>query len=193
MNKELYENYEVQQALQQEQLNYQQVLNAPALHEQMQQNQSALVEQTNPKKVIRDIILRLQGLEEKPDGELRTIAEAKLNKCGIDNIWYILDSHINQNIIFSHLDSKEIKNIMNQLQKDLVDDFTLNWKEYGIKKKTDLDIINNSILVNIYLAMKRAEGQNEKNWIGKISVENISSNSKQLVNKKEGIWSKFRL
>jgi len=145
-----------------------------------------LLKQTNPKKVIKEIILRLQGMEEKANGELVKIAEPKLNKSGIDNVWYILDSHINQNIIYSHLESREIKSIMNQIQKDIVDDLTLNWRDYGIKKKTDLDIINNSILVNIYLALKRAEGQNEKNWISKISIESISNNAKPLTNKKEG-------
>ena len=58
---------------------------------------------------------------------------------------------------------------------NLVKSFSLNWKKYGIKDKTDLDTINNSILVNIFLALKRAEGQGEKNWLSKISVENISN------------------
>ena len=75
----------------------------------------------------------------------------------------------------------------------MVDDLSLNWREYGIKKKTDLDTINNSVLFNVYLALKRAEGQNEKNWLSKISVENISNNSRLPNMRKEGFWSKFKL
>ena len=116
-----------------------------------------------------------------------------MNKAGIDNLWFILDSHINQNVILSHLTEREIGNMMDTIQEDLVDDLSLNWKEYGIKKKSDLDTINNSVLYNIYLALKRAEGQNEKNWLGKISVENISGASRLPTPRKEGFWSKFRL
>ena len=43
------------------------------------------------------------------------------------------------------------------------------------------------------MALKRAEGQGEKNWLSKISVENISSVPRMSMNKKEGFWSKFRL
>jgi len=193
MNQEDYEHYQMQEALQQQQLDTQQGMNAPVMQEQMQQAQAILVEQTNPKKIVRDIILRLQGFEEKSDGSKVKIADPKLNKEGIDNIWYILDSHINQNIILSHLVSREIAKIMDSLQNDLVDDLMLNWKEYGITKKTDLDTINNSILVNIYLALKRAEGQNEKNWLGKISVENISNNSRLSPTKQDTFLSKFKL
>lgn len=193
MDKEILEQYQMQDALQQNQLDANQTMYAPQLQEQVQQNQAVLVEQTNPKKIVKDIILRLRGLYEQPDGTEVRIAEPKLNKDGIEVIWFILDSHINQNIILSHLTDKEIANIMDTLSEDLVDDLSLNWKIYGIKKKTDLDMINNSVLTNIYTALKRAEGQNEKNWLGKISVENINSSSRVPGIKKEGFWSKFRL
>jgi len=138
-------------------------------------------------------MLRLQGKEEKPDGTIIQVARPKMNKEGIDNVWFILDSHINQNVILSHVDIKEIQAIMGALQEDIVDDLALNWKRYGVEKKTDLDTINNSILMNMFLALKRAEGQNEKNWLGKISVENISGGSRNFQPKKESFWSKFRV
>ena len=193
MNNQELEHYKMQEALQQQQLDSNQSMYAPQMQEQIQHNQAVLVEQTNPKKIVRDVVLRLRGLEERPDGNLVQVADPKLNKAGIDNIWFILDSHINQNVILSHLDNKEISNIMESIQDDVVDDICLNWKKYGIKKMTDCDTINNSVLMNIFLALKRAEGQGEKNWLGKISVENISSNSRIPMPKKEGFWSKFRV
>lgn len=193
MRPEEYEQYQMQESLQQQSIDSQQGVYAPQLHEQIQQNQAILVEQTNPRKIVREIILRLRGLEERADGTLVRIAEPKMNKRGIDNVWYILDSQINQNIILSHLESKEISKIMDGLSNDIVDDLSLNWKEYGIQKKTDLDTINDSLLTNIYMALKRAEGQNEKNWLSKISVENISGGSRLPLPKKEGFLSKFRL
>ena len=189
----MFEQYQMQEALQQQGLDAQQMYNAPQLHEQVQQNQAVLVDQTNPKRVVREVILRLRGLEERPDGTLVQVATPKINKVGIDNIWFILDSHINQNVILSHLEIREIQNIMESISEDLVDDLALNWKRYGIEKKTDLDVVNNSIMINIYLALKRAEGQNEKNWLGKISVEQISGRGGMMTPKKESFWSKFKI
>jgi len=193
MDRDTYDQFRAQEAIQQGQLDSNQSMYAPQMQEAIQQTQAVLVEQTNPKRIVREIILRLRGIEERPDGTYVKVAEPKMNKDGIDNIWFILDSHINQNVILSHLDNKEISNIMESIQDDVVDDICLNWKKYGIKKMTDCDTINNSVLMNIFLALKRAEGQGEKNWLGKISVENISSNSRIPMPKKEGFWSKFRV
>ena len=189
----MYEQFRAQEELQRQQIDAQQSSYAPQMQEQMQQAQAVLVEQTNPNKIVHKVMLRLQGIEEMPDGTKIRVAEPKMNKEGIDNIWFILDSHINQNVILSHLELKEIQAIMDSLQEDVVDDLSLNWKKYGIKKRTDLDTINNSILINIFLALKRAEGQNEKNWLGKISVENISGGNRAFMPKKESFWSKFKV
>ena len=189
----MYDQYQAQGALQQQGTDSQMAMNAPMLQESIQQNQAILVEQTNPRKIVKEIILRLQGKEERADGSVVQVAEAKVNKAGIDNIWFILDSHINQNVILSHLKDTEIANIMDALQNDVVDDLSLNWKEYGVKKKTDLDTITDSVLVNIFVALKRAEGQNEKNWLSKISVESISNAPSMSSGKKENWLSKFRL
>ena len=192
MRKDEVEHYQAQEALQRKQIEAQMGSYSPQVFDQIQQVQAVLVDQTNPKKVVEDIMLRLQGKRKLPDGSESQVAKPKMNKKGIENIWFILDSHINQNIILSRLDMKEVSNIINSLQEDLVDDLALNWKIYGIENKSDLDNINNSILVNIYVALKRAEGQNEKNWLGKISIENISSTPQFPKAKKEGFWSKFR-
>lgn len=193
MQSEYYDQYQVQSALQREGGETQMAAYAPAMHEQLQQAQAVLVQETNPKKVIKDVILLLQGLQENPDGTKVRIALPKMNRMGISAMSFILNAHINQNIILSHLDNPEIKKLMEIIQNDLVDDLTLNWKEYGVMNKSDLDIINNAVLVNIYIALKRAEGQNEKNWLGKISVENISSAPRISGQKKDGFWSKFKL
>lgn len=193
MNPEDFEHYQMQEALQRNQLETQTAMNAPQMFEQMSQNQAVLVEQTNPKKIVDEIMMRLRGLEKKPDGTLVQVATPKMNKSGMENAWFILQSHINQNVILSHLESEQIPPLMIAISNDLVDNLALNWKDYGITKKTDLDDINNSILTNIFMALKRAEGQNEKNWLGKISIEQISGGSHLPKMKKEGFWDKFKL
>lgn len=193
MNQQDTEHYQAQEILQQQNAEAQSAAYAPQLYEQVQQSQAILVEQTNPKKAVEEIMLRLRGVRRNPDGTESKIGDPKMNETGIKEIWFKLDSFINQNIIYSHLERKEISKLMDFLSKSLVLDLQLNWKEYGITKKTDLDAINDTILINIYAALKRAEGQNEKNWIGKISVEQISSSPRIPRAKKESFWSKFRI
>jgi hypothetical protein len=187
------EHYEMQNYLQQNQLDAQQSQNAPQLYESFQQNQAILVEQTNPNKIVNDILLRLRGVEKRPDGTIVRVSRPKVNNVGLENISFILKSQINQNIILSHLEEQEVRNLILSLSDDLVDALALNWREWGIKNKTDLDDINNCILVNIYMALKRALMQGEKNWLGKISIENISAGNRMPSMKKDSFWSKFKI
>ena len=193
MNKQEYETYKMQESLQQQNIDAERSRVEPQLYGESQQIKAVLVDETNPKRIVANILLRLRGKMENPDGTQIQIGKPKLNDIGIANIWFILDSHINQNVILSHLTAREITSIMHGLQNDLVIDLALNYKEYEIVNKTDLDAINNSILTNIFFALKRAEGQNEKNWLKGITGEQIGGGSRMQAPRKEGFWGKFRL
>lgn len=193
MDNNIYDEYKVQSDLNREANEYQQGLYGPQLLEQMQQNQAILIEQTNPKKVVENIILRLQGLEKRPDGSTIKVNEPKMNSRGIQNFKYILESYINQNIILSRLDEYQISKIIIQIGDDIIDDLTLNWRAYGIKEKTDLDIIHDTVIINVYMTLNRALLQSEKNWLRSITMEFLGSQPKMQQPKKGGFWDKFRL
>lgn len=192
MNQDTQEQYEAQQTLQQQEIEAQLAVQVPQMHEQLQQAQAVLVEQTNPNKVVEAIMLRLRGMRKNPDGSEISIGDPKMNQTGIKEIWFKLDSFINQNVILSNLENREISNIMDALSKSLVLDLQLNWRQYGIVKKTDLDAINDTVLLNIYFSLKRAEKQGEKNWLRHITMEQISGAPRIQGNKKGGFWDKFR-
>ncbi len=189
----MFDNYQVQSDLQRQASEEQNAMYAPQIHEQAQQAQAVLVEQTNPKKVVKEIILRLEGLEEKPDGSKVRVGEPKMNTAGIENIKYILDSYINQNTILSHLDERQISKTIMSISDDLIDDLTLNWKAYGITNKSDLDTISMTVLHAIHFTLNRALEQNEKNWISKITLETLNTAPRVSGPKKEGWFSKFKL
>jgi len=193
MQQEEYEHYNAQSELARQQIEGQQAAYIPQMAEQMQQAQAVLVEQTNPRKTVEEIMLILQGKEETRDGNKVQVREPLMNNLGINKMWVWCKGAINQGIILSHYEDKEIRSIMNALQDDLVDELSLNWKEYGIKNKTDLDLINNIILINVDASFRRALGQNEKNWLGKISIEQISGQQRFVKPKKDTFWSKFKL
>lgn len=193
MDKDTYDQYRMQNFMQDKAISAQGSRTAPQLFEEVQQNQAVLVAQTDPYKVVKEVIMRLRGLDYDNNGNLIQIYEPKLNGLGIEKMSFWLSSYINDGARLSHLDRGEINKIMRELGDDLPLELGLNWKLYGIKHKTDLDSINNCILSNIFFVLKRAEEQNEKNWLGRISVENISNTSNLPNMKKEGFLSKFKL
>lgn len=193
MDQEMYEQYAMQSELQRQASEGGQFVNAPMMHEQMQQSQAILVEQTNPSRVLREIELSLRNIEELEDGKFISRGEPIMNQFGINRIRFILRGIINQNTILSHLDDRMIGRLMMQFSDDLTDDLTLNWRAYGIKDKALLDHIENSILIPVLCALNRALEQNEKNWLGKISVENISNSGRTPIKKSGGFLDKFKL
>lgn len=189
----MQQEYYNQQTLQQQQMSNQMNMNAPYMYEQHQQNQAVLVEQTNPNHVIEEVELSLRGYERKYDGTLKKVSEPLMNELGIARIRTMMKGIVNQNTILSHLEENQISKLIIQFSDDLIDDLTLNWKEYGMMDKIMLDYVHDIVVFPAYLALQRALGQNEKNWLGKISVENISNAPRIPSGKKEGFWNKFRL
>lgn len=188
MNKEEYENYQAQEALQNQNIEGQRItgMYPQQSYEQIQQGQAILVEQTNPSRVVEDILLRLKGKTKDSNGNLIKFSEPKMNDKGISDIWFILESIVNDNARLTNLEPQNISKMMEQISDDLVDMLTLNWKIYGIKRKTDLDFINNCVLMNVFFILNRAKGQNEKNWLGRISFENLSNNATKIPNYNSG-------
>jgi len=193
MNKDMYEQYQMQGDIQRQSGELQMSSIAPQMHEQVAQAQAVLVEQTNPDKVLEEITMKLKGQLRNYDGTISQISKPLMNEKGVSRMLFIMSSIINQNTILSHLEDDEISKVMMQLGDDITDDLTLNWKDYGINDKMLLDHIEDAILIPSYFSLKRALGQNEKNWLGKITVENISGGKQFQAPKKEGLLSKFRL
>lgn len=193
INPNLYQEYQANAALQQQQQDAAMSGQAPYMLQQQQVTQAALVEQTNPAHVLKDIEMRLRGEEEKFDGTIEKVGEPLMNDIGIGRMRAILSSIINQNTILSHLEDKEISNFIIQVSDDLVDDLAENWFRYGINDKRLLDHICDIILISSYAALKRAWKQNEKNWLNRAVVENINTSPRMMPQKKEGFWSRFKL
>jgi len=193
MNQEEYDQYAMQKDLNQQGVEGNMAPYTPQMQEQVAQAQAVLVQQTNPDKVLIEITNKLKGYYVNPDKTIVKFSDPLMNKKGISRIMFILSSIVNQNTILSHLDEKEISKLMILLSNDMTDDLTLNWREYEISDKMMLDHIMDAILFPAFFALKRALGQNEKNWLGKISVEQISGAPRIQPPKKGGFWSKFKI
>ena len=80
MDRDEYEHLQMQREMQGEGISQQQIPMMPQLQEQMQQQQAILVRQTNPREMIEEIMLKLEGRDRNPDGTSRVIGEPLLNK-----------------------------------------------------------------------------------------------------------------
>jgi hypothetical protein len=189
----IQQSFQAQSALQKQQLDAEQNVNAGYMLQNQQIAQAALVEQINPSRTLREIKLTLQGKEEDTLGNLNEVGEPLMNDKGVGNTILIAKSVINQNTIMSSLNDKEIGSLIIQLGDDIADDLVLNWKEYGIKDKIKLDIIMDTILNPSFMALKRARQGGERRFLGTTTVENISTAPRMPQAKKEGFWSRFKL
>jgi len=78
--------YEASSALQQEAGDSQVTPYAPQLQEQVAQAQAILIQQTNPEKILEEIILKLNGQIKNYDGTIKQIGEPLMNKKGTGKI-----------------------------------------------------------------------------------------------------------
>lgn len=192
--KEVYPTAIAQQTLQQQQIAAQMGMRGMEMHQQMQENQAILVEQTNPSKLIDELILQLQGKRKLPDGSIQQVLkEPLLNEYGIERAWFYASTIVNQGTTLSHLEEGEAGNLIVPYANDLGDELAMDWKKWGIKDKSWLGSIKKAITYRCFFALRRAEGQNEKNWLGKISFENLSNAPSISKPKKESWLSKFKI
>lgn len=183
----------MQSALQQQQTSAEQSMAGPYLQQQQQQVSAALVEQINPDRIIADLQMKLRGYKEKYDGSWERSGIPLMNDNGVMTMVTYASSVVNQHTIMSSFDNKQVAKIMITLMEAIIDDLTLNWKEYDIKNKTHLDIIHNMMMITCFSALNRALAGGERRFLGTTTIENISTMPKMPNIKKEGFLSRFRL
>jgi len=193
MHPEIYDQYQTQSQLQGEAAEQQMGMYGPQMQEQMAQSQAVLVEQTNPDKVLEEIILKLKGLKKQMDGSLIRVGEPLMNSLGVNRITLIMSSIINQNTILSDLERSEINNLTLSVSKNLLLDLAQHWREYEIKDRAMLNHIVATVIFPAFLSLRRAYLKGEKNWLKSFMTEIVSGRPSMNMPKKEGFWGKFKL
>ena len=189
----VYPTAKAQEILAQQQIAAQYGMQSLGMMQDFQQNQAILVNQTNPNKIADEIILSLKGQKRNADGTLTQIYAALMNEIGIGRVEFLLRPIVNQGTVLSHTEKEEIGRLLNHIADSFTDELAINWKEYGVTDKSYLDSVIDCFTIPAFFALKRSEGQNEKNWLGRISVENINNAPRIQAPKKESWLSKFKL
>lgn len=193
LQREYQGQFNMQSALQQQQLEAEQSVHAPYIQQQSQAVQAALVEQINPDRVLEDLELRFRGFKMKYDGTLVKSGLPLMNEKGVMTMITFTSSIVNQHTIMSAYKEEQIAKLMTRLMETVTDDLTLNWKEYNIINKSHLDIIHDMVMITAFSALNRAKEGGERRFLGTTTIENISTMPKMNPVKKEGFLSRFRL
>lgn len=186
-----YDEFKMNEELQRQQLDAQKELYAPQMQEQMAASQAVVISETDPSKDINQLLLKFRGYEEV-DGEIKKVRAPIMNELGVNKISQILTPLMINTIRFTRLRDTMIKSITYRFLDDLTYDLGLYWREYDIPNRNSTDHILNALATLIFSILSRAEDQNEKNWLGKISFENVNPN-KYEPKKSESWLDRFKL
>lgn len=196
MNEQMFpdpiEQYRMQEALQDRAYEDQQKLVAPQLQEQMDERKAVLIAETDPKKDIKELILEFRGLEER-DGKLVRTSEPILNDIGARKLSSLLRPIMSNNTRLARMKEVIVKKFTLGIIDDITLDLGVNWRSYGIKDRSAKDFIIDAIIILVYSILSRAEDQNEKNWLGKVSFENVGGTRYGSPEKKESWLDKFKI
>jgi len=193
MKDSIEREYEMQSNLNKEQLDAQQAGNASMMLQNQQETQAVLIEQLSPDKIIENIKLILEGSIRDEYGEIKKIGDPLMNQKGVNNLMISIRSVVNINTIMSAIREEKINEFMIDLMDEIIDDLTLNWKEYDIKNKSNLDKIEGIIKRMAYPAFMRSKEGGERIFLKGVTVENISSRPTFQPMKKEGFFERFKL
>ena len=136
----------------------------------------SLVEQTNPKEVLKEIEQTLKGAvfdSTKQEWIISKFSTPIVNDLGINSLMADARGVINQNTILSNLTTEEISLIIVRLGKSIKNKIKMNWKEFGIDK-SNLDTAVFAVTDPAFTALKRAMGEGEKRFL-KTSVRAVES------------------
>jgi hypothetical protein len=186
--------FRMSKSLQKDQIDAEMQGAAPYLLQDKQLTQAALMEQLDPEEIIEEIKRTLKGVKiNKLTGEQTKEAEPLMNDEGISKIILTMRSVVNKNIIMSAIQEPMINKLTADLANEIVDELTLNWKEYGIKNKSDVDKIEGVCKRMAYAALMRSKEGGERRFLGTTTVENISSTPQAIPQEKKSFFSRFKL
>lgn len=184
----MYEQYQLRKELQEISSDDANIAHFPHVQEQLSQAQAAVIAETDPSKDVEKLFLDWEG-KELVDGKVVKVDKEIINSHGIKQIKSYVKPLMVNNTRFARFDEKEVRRLTLKLTDDLTDDIGMNWRDYGIKDRSTCDLIISTFATMVFSILSRAEGQNEKNWLGKISFESIRSGENVLKPKKSMLSS----
>jgi len=169
----------------------------PGKEDREQSSDIGVIRELDPIKVIETLRHYLRG--EMWDSEKRVWMkhmEPLMNNKGIGKYLSIISAPVSSLITFSNFQLDEIPTLALYICDQAIPVIHVNYREYGITDKSNLQILDIQILFMTIAALKKALGAGDRNVIGRTISENIMNRSgsgaiQPLQSEKRGILSRL--
>lgn len=169
----------------------------PSKEDREQSSDIGVIRELDPIKVIETLRHYLRG--EMWDSEKRVWIkhmEPLMNNKGIGKYLSIISAPVSSLITFSNFQLDEIPTLALYICDQAIPVIHVNYREYGITDKSNLQILDIQILFMTIAALKKALGAGDRNVIGRTISENIMNRSgsgaiQPLQQEKRGILSRL--
>lgn len=150
----------------------------PPEREERESPEIGVIRELSPKKILMDLRMNLKGFEWNPEKKLyEKIDEPLMNDEGIRRYIAVMHSVITDLVTFSNYSPEEIGGLVLYVCDNTLPSIHVNYKEYGIKTKSDLFIVDTQIFNLTLAAFKKAVGAGDRNVIGRTISESIMTRS----------------
>ena len=150
----------------------------PQYQESKESPEIGVIRELSPKKVLEQLRMNLKGWFYDYDLKKYTPIpgfEPLMNERGIAKYLSIMSSVITDLVTFSSYSQEEIPQLVLYVCDKSLPVIHINYKEYGVKEKSDLEIIDIQIFNLTLAAFKKAVGAGDRSVIGRTIQESIVS------------------
>lgn len=147
-----------------------------------------IIRELSSLKVMNQLRMELKGYYWDYDSEKWVkIREPLMNDKGIGKYLAIIGSIVTDLVTFSNYDPKEIGMLVEYICEKAIPVIHINYKEYGIQEKSDLQIIDLQIFNLTKAALHKAMGAGDRNVVrGTYGEQNMYKNSGSFNEPKQG-------
>jgi len=150
---------------------------------------SSILMLTNPDNSLYKMELAFRSCVEDSDGKIEQKGKPLMNDEGITKVIGQVQTIVNQVTVMSHLESKHIRMLMEDLADSLAIDLMLNRDRYELRNPSARAVVYAESLRSAFICMNRAlQGGERRFWKGtQHEITNRMENQQQ----NNGMFSKF--
>ncbi len=156
----------------------QQVIYPQTKEDEKESSEIGIIKELSPKRILEQLRMNLKGFfwdyEKKAYIKIEGF-EPLMNDQGIAKYLSIMSSVITDLVTFSNYKDEEINRYTLYVCDKALPTIHINYKEYGIKNKSDLQIIDIQIFNLTHAAFKKAVGAGDRNIIRGTVSESIAA------------------
>lgn len=156
----------------------------------MQAYGSGILMLTNPKDELHSMELTLRNVYLNGNDEEIAAGEPLMNENGIRSVMGLTQSIVSRVTIMSHLERRDVVNLVDYLADTLAYDLMLNRVHYNIRSNTARKKIYFTALSTAYITMLRALDQGERKFLAKAQQE-ITHTVNQQEQRRQGLFSRM--